>query len=93
MILTPEEQADFELLSLASEKGKFGLQLDYPANESEQMAFERGIDNEWFIFVDLARIEAKPGLFRIFKLREAGRFRLITLKNKHDRTTDISPGE
>jgi len=81
-LVVTDDNADLELLSLANEKGKFGLELGYRLEPHLQFAFERGIDSEWFTFVDLSRIAAVPGAryMRIFRLTENGRARLEALK-------------
>lgn len=68
------DQADWELLSLANEKGKFGIGLATKLEEDQQLAFERGIDNQWFTFVDLSLVASMPGagLIRLYRLTEAG---------------------
>lgn len=68
------DQADWELLALANEKRKFGLGLGLHLNADLQAAFERGIDNEWFRFVDLSTVAEMPGagLIRLFRLTDAG---------------------
>jgi hypothetical protein len=67
------DAADFELLSLANEKGKFALQLGYIMKPQMQEAFERGIDNHWFDFVDLSPISNGPHIImRVFRLTDKG---------------------
>lgn len=68
------DQADLELLSLANEKRKFGLGLGLVLDADLQAALERGIDNEWFCFVDLSTVAEMPsaGLIRLFRLTDAG---------------------
>ena len=71
-----DDEADWRLLSLANEKGKFGIELGLiPGMEELQFAFERGIDAEWFTFVDVSRVRATLSYMRIFRLTEAGRVR------------------
>ena len=68
------EEADYDLLKLANEKGKFAIGMGYPMNEEQSAAFERGIDEDWFSLVDIARIAHSEGQYvRVFKLTEAGR--------------------
>lgn len=71
------DEADFQLLSLANEKGKFGLSMGSIPDQNLQAAFERGIDGHWFDLVDISPISAYPGRwFRLFRLTEAGKQRL-----------------
>ena len=84
--LQGDDAEDFALLSMANGKGKFGLQLGevFPPI---QAAFERGIDEDWFRFVDVSRIGepiARGLLMRIFKLTDKGRDRLVILTGKQD---------
>lgn len=70
------DDADFRLLSLANEKGKFALSLSNTGipDVELQAAFERGIDGEWFTLVDVSIIAAteRPVLMRVFKLTQYG---------------------
>jgi hypothetical protein len=68
---------DFSLLNLANEKGKFGL-----LTEQEHEAFGGGIENEWFRLVDVSTIAHAEGIFRVFKLTEAGLSRLAATAKK-----------
>lgn len=71
-----DNEADARLLSLANEKGKFGITIGYPMDEALRDAFERGIDSEWFTLVDVAVIEHSDGqICRIFRLTDAGKQR------------------
>jgi len=80
---TKEEKADLELLSLANEKGKFAIQLGFAMSPELQAAFERGIDERWFDFVDLSAIShAQRVVMRIFRLTDAGWVRLAQLKGQ-----------
>jgi len=76
------DESDFALLNLANEKGKFGLQLGVRLTEQEHEAFERGIENEWFRLVDVSTIAHAEGIFRVFKLTEAGLARLAATAKK-----------
>lgn len=70
------DQADAALLGLANHKGKFGIQGRI-TDAAIQDAFERGIDNEWFRFVDMSPVAAVPHQYvRVFRLTEAGKARL-----------------
>jgi hypothetical protein len=81
--LSALQQADFDLLSLANEKGKFAIQLGYPMTQEEQDAFERGIDKHWFDLVDITTIARTPRatLMRVFRITPEGRDRLQRLKD------------
>jgi hypothetical protein len=85
----PEERAELQLLSLANEKGKFGLEYGMPDGQVLQEAFERGIDEEWFTLVDLCPAAAVPAtarlqqagrrVLRVFRLTPGGREQLARL--------------
>lgn len=79
---TSTETADYQLLSLANEKGKFAIDLSgTPADYIE--AFERGIDEQWFALVDISRIAASPDrLMRVFRLTDRGTARLNDLRSQ-----------
>lgn len=75
------DEADLRLLSLANDKGKFGLSLGEIPDRQIQEAFERGIDEGWFTLADLSPLAHAPGagLMRVFRLTGAGRDRLEVL--------------
>ena len=68
------DETDWRLLKLANEKGKFALSLGSIQDEDLQMAFERGIDAEWFSLVDFSPVSQAvgTGLLRIFRLTKMG---------------------
>lgn len=75
--LVTHDEADFRLLSLANEKGKFGLSLGAIPDDNLQLAFERGIDGHWFDLVDVSPVAAYPDrVLRLFRLTDAGKQRL-----------------
>lgn len=76
------DEADWQLLKLANDKGKFALSLGPLEDHDLQIAFERAIDREWFTFVDLSPITAarRAGLMRVFRLTQAGRRRRTELQ-------------
>lgn len=78
------DEADYSILKLGNDKGKFALQIAVPLAEREQFAFERGIDKDWFRLVDISPLAEFPNpplkVFRIFKMTSLGRSRLATLK-------------
>ena len=80
------DQAEWEILKLANEKGKFAIQMGAIPEEDLQTAFERGIDNDWFTLVDVGPLaHASPGMvMRVFKLTAAGRARHDELKTVFD---------
>lgn len=82
-----EDRADYDLLSLANEKGKFGIALGLTLNQRGQFALERGIDEEWFTLVDISAI-AEPVtcgvLLRIFRLTPEGATRLMILRRQFE---------
>lgn len=67
------DEADFMLLKLANEKGKFAIEVGCKMGPDLRAAFERGIDNEWFTLVDVSGVTVVPGrLMRVFRLTAAG---------------------
>ncbi len=77
------DEADWEFLKLANEKGKFAIELGLVFERDGQNAFERGIDKNWFRLVDLAPIAHAPSkskFMRVFKLTSAGQLRRDCLK-------------
>ena len=83
-IITNDE-ADWYLLKLANEKGKFAIQVGMTGDAEQQAAFERGIDNVWFTLVDIGPIAYGPvGIqMRVFRLTPAGRDRRERLGNTY----------
>lgn len=74
-IIKTTDRLDFELLSLANEKRKFGVGLTTVLEPDLQAAFERGIDQQWFTFIDLSPVySALPngGFVRLFRLTDVG---------------------
>ena len=53
-IITHDE-AEWEILKLANEKGKFAIQMGVLPAQDQQAAFKRGIDNDWFTLAGQAR--------------------------------------
>lgn len=77
------DEADWRLLSLANEKGKFAIPFGLAPAPELQAALERGIDREWFTLVDVGTVSALPGvLMRVFRLTRSGRERLADLKQE-----------
>lgn len=76
-----DDEADLELLGLASNLRKFGIPMDVAMPEPLVRAFERGIDRQWFTLVDITfRSEALPGRpLKVFRLTDAGMLRLAEL--------------
>ncbi len=72
--MNAQDEADLRLLQLANEKGKFALSIGTIPDMNLQLAFERGIDQHWFMFVDIGPLAhgGGPELFRIFKLTQNG---------------------
>lgn len=76
-----DDRADLELLSMANEKGKFGLDLRGIDDPNLQHALERGIDQDLFTLVDISFVAMLPlVLMRVFKLTPKGRRRLAELR-------------
>lgn len=74
--MTQDERADLDLLNVANEKRKFAIQLSPGVlPEALQLAFERGIDQNWFDLVDVTVLPMQTGdlrLMRVFRLTDAG---------------------
>lgn len=73
-VLTDEE-ADWEVLRIADENGKFALPLAEELPAEIQAAFEGGLDRDWFRLSDIRPVTAKDQrikLMRVFKLTDAG---------------------
>ena len=84
-IITHDE-AEWGILKLANDKGKFAIQMGAIPEEDLQTAFERGIDNDWFTLVDVGPLAhaSQGAVMRIFKLTAAGRARHDELKAMFD---------
>lgn len=80
-----EDQADFDLLSLATDDtGKFAIAINCILPTHIQLAFERGLQNEWMRLIDIAFPAAVPNhLCRIFLLTKAGRDHRDELRKVH----------
>jgi len=81
MRISSDDEADWRLLGLANGKGKFAIHLGLVLDLDDQVAFERGIDREWFRLVDVSPVAAVSGrsLLRVFRLTQAGRARRAEL--------------
>ncbi len=75
--------ADFDMLSLASETGKIAIGLDMVLTGHVADAFERGL-GEWFTLIDVAFVPAGGQVCRIFRLTESGHARLAQLRQKRE---------
>ncbi len=77
------EEAELSLLSLANEKRKLGVEVNYAFDHQEmQDALERSMDHDWLRLVDIVTPASMPGhLLRIFRLTDAGMARMASLKN------------
>ena len=83
--MTDEDKADLTVLSRANEKRKFGIALGARLGQEVVDAFERGIDNQWFTLVDVSPIAAAEGVYRLFRLTDAGVARLAELSGMKTR--------
>lgn len=85
MTTAGQDEADWLLLKLANEKGKFALGMGVIPDEQLQLAFERGIDADWFMLVDVSPLAAAPmsGIFRIFRLTQRGHARRAHLERHY----------
>jgi hypothetical protein len=77
------DEADLIVLGKANEKGKFAIPVYAPMPEQIQFAFERGLEEEWYRFVDLSALASVPaaGLTRVFLLTSKGHARLAALRD------------
>ena len=74
------DEADWHILKLANEKGKFAIQIGPIPDEQLQDAFERGIDDDLWTLVDVGPVTHMPGmLMRVFKLTQSGQTRRAEL--------------
>lgn len=78
--MTPEQEAERDILSLASEKWKFGLgltvDLDAKFGAGRQEAFERLQEREWIRLIDVsfvATMGAQGQAIRIFLIMPPAR--------------------
>jgi hypothetical protein len=72
-----DDEADFRVLSLGKENGKFAVPVNATGGEDLWRAFERGLDNDWYRLIDIVPVTAAQGrLSRVFRLTDAGRERL-----------------
>lgn len=79
--------AELRLLSMADEKHRFAIEMNYQFNEALQAAFERGIDEQWFTLVDVSQMadgHIGPGYFRVFRLTDAGLNKLKLLRLRQE---------
>lgn len=77
-----EARADLRILGMANEKRKFAIAVSYPMDDEMVLAFERGIDNDWYQLVDVSPISLAPKVIcRIFKVTDAGMARMVEAKN------------
>ena len=79
-----DEECDWDILRRANDKGKFAIELGMVMCDHLQFAFERGIDNSWWMLADLSFIAEYPSRnpMRIFKLTPAGEARRAELEKK-----------
>jgi hypothetical protein len=80
-----DDTADFNVLSVANERGKFAVGLTGAGwSDAHQRAFERGLEQDWYRFIDIAFLSAADGrLCKVYLLTSAGRARLDELKRTH----------
>lgn len=79
------DEAEWIILKMANETGKFASPVGEALPQKVQDAFERGIDNRWWDLVDVTPIQALAGqmlITRVFKLTEAGTERRGELARK-----------
>jgi hypothetical protein len=104
-VVVTYDEADFSLLRRASQSDKFGVELGLVLDDDTQMAFERGVNAQWFTLVDVApfgthqlgasmwsALRDQPRSMRVFRLTEAGYARLAELKQTF-RGTSAEPEE
>lgn len=91
-VLTDEE-ADWEVLRIADENGKFALPLGEELPTEIQAAFDGGLDRDWFRLFDVRPVQTlrtrfDPGgrikLMRVFKLTDAGMTMRHAFKLKYE---------
>jgi hypothetical protein len=75
-----DDEADLQILALASEKRKFAIPVAMPLPDHLQFALERGMENDWFRLIDVAAVAELPDrLMRIFRLTDTGMARMAEL--------------
>lgn len=75
-----DNEADFILLSLA---GGDSRRFNFPTDRTPpnlQKALTNAQDSDWVRLVDVVTFPASPGLWRIFRLTDAGVARLAAIK-------------
>lgn len=80
-LVRTDDQCDLEVLSKASDSGKFAVPMGAYLPAPTQLALERAQINEWVRLIDVSPIRALDGIMRVFMLTDAGRARLDALKN------------
>lgn len=70
--MTEDETAERDLLALANERGKFGVEVGYPLDERRQEALERLQERDWIRLIDVSTTAVSQGkVLRLFLLTKA----------------------
>lgn len=79
-----EQLAEYDLMTLANEHGKFAIAIDYPLTQQQQLALERLQLRGWVTLIDVALSSAIDGHFmRIFLLSSSAKLWMSTyIRNK-----------
>jgi hypothetical protein len=79
-LILSEDQAEHEVLRLASFKDKFAIGVGSAFPPKVQIAFERMLENDLYRLIDISTVSGQPpnALFRIFRLTSAG----VTRRNQ-----------
>jgi hypothetical protein len=72
--MTDEEQAEYELLKLANDKGKFAIPMAANMTDDHSDALERLQLREWIKLIDVSPLSIQTGkVFRVFMITPAAR--------------------
>ena len=78
LIITHDE-AEFQILRSANEKGCMGLPIGLAEDQQLQDGFARCLEKDYMTLIDVLPMKHAPGLMRVYKLTEAGKLRLGAL--------------
>lgn len=70
--MSPDEQAELDVLKMATENGKLALQIGANFGQAKQAALQRLQLRQWLTLIDVSPIAEHPDrLFRIFLASES----------------------
>lgn len=74
-VILDDNEAEWNILKLSKVKDMFGLPMGLALpDQQHQDAFVRGLQKDWYRFIDLTPISTEPagGLYRVYMLTPAG---------------------